>query len=87
LQTDRALVSDPSFCQWVDKYADDRDLFFSDFAAAFAKLLELGVKRDQHSYKPAEKKSDAPGAPNSSGQDAEAEPVRRGNIATGKARL
>ncbi|PLW06952.1 hypothetical protein PCANC_10116 [Puccinia coronata f. sp. avenae] len=87
LPTDRALVSDPSFCQWVDKYADDRDLFFSDFAAAFAKLLELGVKRDQHSYKPAEKKSDAPGAPNSSGQDAEAEPVRRGNVATGKARL
>jgi catalase (peroxidase I) len=54
LQTDHALVSDPSFCQWV-KYADDRDLFFSDVATAFAKLLELGVKRDQHAYKPADK--------------------------------
>ncbi|PLW39471.1 hypothetical protein PCASD_07990 [Puccinia coronata f. sp. avenae] len=52
--------------------ADDRDLFFSDFATAFAKLLELGVKRDQHAYKPADK-------PNSSSQDAEAEPVHRGN--------
>ncbi|KAA1112847.1 cytochrome c peroxidase [Puccinia graminis f. sp. tritici] len=87
LPTDRALVSDPSFSQWVDKYAEDRDLFFSDFADAFSKLLELGVKRDQHSYKPAGKKSDQPGAPGSSGQDVEAEPVRRGNIATGKTKL
>ncbi|EFP78226.1 heme-binding peroxidase [Puccinia graminis f. sp. tritici CRL 75-36-700-3] len=87
LPTDRALVSDPSFSQWVDKYAEDRDLFFSDFADAFSKLLELGVKRDQHSYKPAGKKSDQPGAPGSSAQDAEAEPVRRGNIATGKTKL
>ncbi|KAA1135694.1 hypothetical protein PGTUg99_006124 [Puccinia graminis f. sp. tritici] len=64
------------------------DTRFSDFADAFSKLLELGVRRDQlHSYKPAGKKSDQPGAPGSSAQDAEAEPVRRGNIATGKTKL
>ncbi|KAA1096313.1 hypothetical protein PGT21_012571 [Puccinia graminis f. sp. tritici] len=54
----------------------------------FPSCFELGVKRDQlHSYKPAGKKSDQPGAPGSSAQDTEAEPVRRGNIATGKTKL
>jgi cytochrome c peroxidase len=27
----------------VELYAKDEDLFFKDFAAAFSKLLELGV--------------------------------------------
>jgi cytochrome c peroxidase len=46
LPTDMALVSDPSFAPWVKRYADDKELFFADFAAAFAKLMELGIKRD-----------------------------------------
>ncbi|KAK9364022.1 heme peroxidase [Lipomyces starkeyi] len=45
LPTDMALVKDPKFRAWVEKYADDKDLFYRDFAAAFGKLLELGVIR------------------------------------------
>jgi len=41
---DMALIKDPKFKLWVEKYAQDKDLFFKDFASAFAKLLELGVK-------------------------------------------
>ncbi|KAJ9618064.1 hypothetical protein H2204_013213 [Knufia peltigerae] len=47
LPADMALLEDPAFRVWVDKYAKDKDLFFKDFADAFAKLLELGLKRDQ----------------------------------------
>ncbi|KAK9447416.1 heme peroxidase [Limtongia smithiae] len=45
LPTDMSLIKDAKFRVWVEKYADDKDLFFRDFAAAFAKLLELGVIR------------------------------------------
>ncbi|KAK9466220.1 heme peroxidase [Lipomyces arxii] len=45
LPTDMALVSDPKFRIWVEKYAADKDLFFRDFSAVFAKLIELGVSR------------------------------------------
>ncbi|GAA6037494.1 hypothetical protein JCM8097_008216 [Rhodosporidiobolus ruineniae] len=45
LPSDLALIEDPEFAQWVKLYAEDRDRFFSDFAAVFAKLLELGVDR------------------------------------------
>jgi len=34
-----ALIEDAKFRPWVEKYADDRDLFFDDFAKAFAKLI------------------------------------------------
>ena len=40
---DLALTSDPKFREYVELYAKDNDVFFRDFAAAFAKLLELGV--------------------------------------------
>lgn len=43
LPTDMALVSDRTFRKWVNAYAKDEDTFFKDFAAAFGKLLELGV--------------------------------------------
>jgi catalase (peroxidase I) len=46
LPTDLALIQDPKFKVWVEKYAEDEALFFKDFAAAFSKLLELGVKFD-----------------------------------------
>lgn len=48
LPTDLSLLSDPSFRPWVETYAEDRERFFADFSKAFAKLMELGIKRDQH---------------------------------------
>ncbi|KAI9730246.1 MAG: hypothetical protein M1834_006010 [Cirrosporium novae-zelandiae] len=47
LPTDMALISDPSFSKWVHKYSQDKEIFFTDFAKAFAKLVELGIKRDE----------------------------------------
>jgi hypothetical protein len=44
LETDLALVRDPEFKKYVQLYAKDEKVFFQDFAAAFSKLLELGVK-------------------------------------------
>jgi cytochrome c peroxidase len=43
LPSDLVLIEDPSFKSYVDMYAKDNKLFFSDFSAAFAKLLELGT--------------------------------------------
>ena len=43
LQSDMILISDPTFKKYVEMYAKDEDLFFKDFAKAFAKLLELGA--------------------------------------------
>ncbi|KAK9842911.1 hypothetical protein WJX74_004279 [Apatococcus lobatus] len=43
LPTDLALVQDKKLKQIVVEYAKDQDKFFSDFAEAFSKLLELGV--------------------------------------------
>ncbi|KAI1131107.1 heme peroxidase [Nemania abortiva] len=73
LPTDMSLLSDPVFRQWVEIYAADKDRFFADFAAVFAKLLELGIRRDaegnvineanvQTGYRSAPKKSDKPQA-------------------------
>ncbi|KAJ6096245.1 Ccp1p [Penicillium sp. IBT 16267x] len=44
LPTDYVLVTDKKFNEWTVKYANDVDLFFNDYAAAYQKLLELGVK-------------------------------------------
>lgn len=87
LPTDRALLADPSFAKWVDSYADDKDLFFDHFAKAFDKLLELGVKRSEHGYEAADKKSDKPGAPGQTGPDSEAEPVMQLNDAKSDSKL
>jgi cytochrome c peroxidase len=43
LPTDLALVEDGDFKKFVQLYAKDEDLYFKDFAAAYSKLLELGV--------------------------------------------
>jgi len=43
LPSDLALLSDPEFKKHVIAYAKDEALFFKDFSAAFAKLMELGV--------------------------------------------
>jgi cytochrome c peroxidase len=44
LPSDLALIEDPEFRKWVEIYAKDQDRLFKDFAAAFQKLCELGVK-------------------------------------------
>jgi len=43
LPADLALLKDAEFKKYVDLYAKDEATFFKDFAAAFSKLLELGV--------------------------------------------
>jgi cytochrome c peroxidase len=43
LPTDLALLSDSSFRSYVELYAKDKDRFFKDFSAVYAKLMELGV--------------------------------------------
>ncbi|KAG6375666.1 heme peroxidase [Boletus reticuloceps] len=45
--TDYVLTQDKSFKKWAKAYADDEELWFKDFSAAFSKLLELGVPLDQ----------------------------------------
>lgn len=74
LPTDMSLLSDAAFRPWVERYARDKDLFFEHFAAVFAKLLELGIRRDaagqvvndenvEDGYRSAPKKSDEAQAP------------------------
>ncbi|KAI0155126.1 peroxiredoxin [Xylariaceae sp. FL1272] len=69
LPTDMCLLSDKEFRHWVERYAEDKELFFEDFKQVFAKLMELGIKRDAEGnvvneenvaegYKSAPKKSD-----------------------------
>ena len=43
LPSDMALVEDDDFRPFVEKYAEDQDVFFEDFSRAVVKLLELGV--------------------------------------------
>lgn len=42
LVSDKALISDPTFRPFVEKYAADEDAFFADYAVAHQKLSELG---------------------------------------------
>jgi cytochrome c peroxidase len=44
LETDLAILRDPEFNKIAKEYADNADVFYKDFAGAFAKLLELGCK-------------------------------------------
>jgi cytochrome c peroxidase len=44
LPADMAFIWDPEFKKYVEIYAKDENLFFKDFAAAFQKLTENGVK-------------------------------------------
>ncbi|WVQ74875.1 hypothetical protein IAR50_004482 [Cryptococcus sp. DSM 104548] len=63
LPTDMALVEDSVFKEWVEKYAADQALFFKDFANAFAKLIELGVDRDDSGLASLAKKAAEEGKP------------------------
>ncbi|WCJ39864.1 ascorbate peroxidase 3 [Euphorbia peplus] len=42
LPTDRCLLEDPGFRQYVELYAKDEDAFFRDYAISHKKLSELG---------------------------------------------
>jgi cytochrome c peroxidase len=44
LPADLALIQDPEFKKYVVEYANDEAKFFKDFASAFQKLEEFGVK-------------------------------------------
>nr|CAD1842043.1 unnamed protein product [Ananas comosus var. bracteatus] len=44
LPTDAVLFEDPSFKVYAEKYAEDQDAFFEDYAEAHAKLSNLGAK-------------------------------------------
>ena len=81
LPTDIALQTDSAFAPWVTKYADDKDAFYKDFSAAFAKLLELGIERDSEGritnadnekggYHAAPRKKQGPGKPQKTSDDA-----------------
>ncbi|KAE8715464.1 L-ascorbate peroxidase T [Hibiscus syriacus] len=46
LPIDAVLFEAPSFKLYAEKYAEDQDTFFKDFAEAHAKLSNLGAKFD-----------------------------------------
>ncbi|XP_030545208.1 probable L-ascorbate peroxidase 6, chloroplastic/mitochondrial isoform X1 [Rhodamnia argentea] len=46
LPTDGVLFEDPSFKVYAEKYAEDQEAFFKDYAEAHAKLSNLGAKFD-----------------------------------------
>nr|POE74521.1 putative heme-binding peroxidase [Quercus suber] len=90
LPTDLALLSDASFRKWVELYADDKDKFFADFSAVFAKLVELGIVRDasgkvvnsdnvKGGYHSAPKKSDQAGAQDKVDRYGEADALQKEN--------
>lgn len=83
LPTDVALARDPVFRRWVGRYAADRGAFFRDFATAFGRLLELGIRRDEGGrvvgagggderggYVSAPLKAEVPGAEGQAGREA-----------------
>ena len=43
LTSDKNLAVDEPSLEWIRKYADDQALFFRDFAAAYAKMSEIGA--------------------------------------------
>ncbi|CAI5758412.1 unnamed protein product [Candida verbasci] len=52
LPTDMSLKEEPYFVKYVKMYADDEELFFKDFAEAYAKLISNGVTypKDEKPY-------------------------------------
>lgn len=90
LPTDLALLQDDKFRPYVELYAKDKDKFFDDFANVFAKLIELGIQRDEKGaivntdnvkggYHSAPKKSAKPGLEGEVDRYGEAEPLRKEN--------
>jgi peroxiredoxin len=92
LPSDIALTQDNEFRKWVELYARDKDRFFDDFSRVFAKLVELGIQRDEKGnvtntdnekggYHAAPKKSSMAGSPAKSTTDRVAEPLKEQNKA------
>lgn len=90
LPTDLALLSDNSFRHWVELYSRDQQQFYADFSSVFAKLMELGIDRDESGkvvnsdnvnggYHSAPKKSGKPGAPSQSDRYGESDPLKKQN--------
>ncbi|KMZ64358.1 Ascorbate peroxidase [Zostera marina] len=46
LPTDAVIFDDPSFKAFAEKYAEDQDVFFKDYAKAHALLSDVGAKFD-----------------------------------------
>ncbi|KAG6552695.1 hypothetical protein Mapa_005642 [Marchantia paleacea] len=46
LPSDKALLEDPKFREFVELYAKDEDAFFADYAEAHQKLSELGFAEE-----------------------------------------
>ncbi|KAF7848315.1 hypothetical protein BT93_L2104 [Corymbia citriodora subsp. variegata] len=44
LPSDRALVEDDQCLRWIEKYANDQNLFFKDFKNAYVKLVNSGAR-------------------------------------------
>ncbi|KAL3745438.1 hypothetical protein ACJRO7_014526 [Eucalyptus globulus] len=44
LPSDRALVEDNECLRWIEKYANDQNLFFKDFENAYVKLVNSGAR-------------------------------------------
>lgn len=44
IPTDHVLPDNPTCRPFIEEYAADQQLFFRDFAAAFAKMTELGAR-------------------------------------------
>lgn len=95
LPTDMALLTDPNFKEWVVRYANDKEVFYADFAKAFTKFMELGIQRDAQGkvvnsdnlkgrYHSAPKKANKPGLPNASNEGAKSLRMENGRF---KARL
>lgn len=41
-EADLKLVHDPTMKEWVEKYANDQNLFFENYARAHVKVSEMG---------------------------------------------
>ncbi|CAD6261336.1 unnamed protein product [Miscanthus lutarioriparius] len=50
LPTDKVLVEDPEFRQYVELYAKDEEAFFRDYAESHKKLSELGFTPPRSSF-------------------------------------
>jgi cytochrome c peroxidase len=96
LPTDIALAQDREFKPWVELYARDKGRFFDDFSKVFAKLVDLGIQRDENGvvtntdnekggYHAAPKKKSTAGSPAKSTDDdvgpGESEPLKEANKA------
>mmetsp|Transcript_5627 Transcript_5627/g.8372 ORF Transcript_5627/g.8372 Transcript_5627/m.8372 type:complete len:253 (+) Transcript_5627:453-1211(+) len=44
LPTDEALLTEPSFAEWVEKFAKSNELFLEEYSKAHVKLSELGYE-------------------------------------------